>query len=227
VDVPVQLVCLDLAGTTVRDDGAVERAFLDAVAAVVPAAGPLDPEAVRATVRATMGRSKLEVLTDVYGDAVLAARANAAFESSYAALVEAGAVGPIDGAAETVEALRDAGARIAFTTGFAPATRDLLLRSLGWTGLADVALSPADTPLGRGRPFPDMVLTALLRLGIADVRAVAVAGDTTSDLVAGWRAGAGVVAGVLTGAHDRPMLASAPHTHLLASVVELPAVVLG
>jgi len=55
------------------------------------------------------------------------------------------------------------------------------------------------------------------------VRRVAVAGDTASDLLAGTRAGASVVAGVLTGAHDRDALAAAPHTHLLESIVDFPA----
>jgi phosphoglycolate phosphatase-like HAD superfamily hydrolase len=70
-----------------------------------------------------------------------------------------------------------------------------------------------------------MVLTAVLRLGATDVRNVAVVGDTTSDLLAGSRAGAGLVVGVLTGAHDSARLATAPHTHLLASVRQLPALV--
>jgi phosphoglycolate phosphatase-like HAD superfamily hydrolase len=55
---------------------------------------------------------------------------------------------------------------------------------------------------------------------------VAVAGDTTSDLVAGTAAGASVVAGVLTGAHDRAQLETAPHTHILDSIADLPAVTL-
>jgi len=66
----------------------------------------------------------------------------------------------------------------------------------------------------------------MLRLGGDDVRALAVAGDTADDLWSGHRAGAGVVAGVLSGAHDRDTLAAAPHTHLLGSVAELPALLL-
>jgi phosphoglycolate phosphatase-like HAD superfamily hydrolase len=54
-----------------------------------------------------------------------------------------------------------------------------------------------------------------------------VAGDTTNDLIAGTRAGASVVAGVLTGAHSAEELGEAPHTHLLGSVAELPALLLG
>ncbi len=72
-----------------------------------------------------------------------------------------------------------------------------------------------------------MILTAVLRLRIDDVAEVAVAGDTTSDLIAGTRAGASLVAGVLTGAHTAEELAAAPHTHLLGSIRELPQLILG
>ena len=65
-------------------------------------------------------------------------------------------------------------------------------------------------------------LAAILALEVDDVRQVAVAGDTANDLLAGTRAGASIVAGVLTGAHDRATLAAAPHTHVLDSVVDLP-----
>jgi phosphoglycolate phosphatase-like HAD superfamily hydrolase len=95
----------------------------------------------------------------------------------------------------------------------------MLLERLGWDDLVDLALSPGAGI--RGRPFPDLVLTAAMRLGAEDVRDVAVAGDTASDLLAGTRAGASIVAGVLTGAHDRAALEAAPHTHILGSVVEL------
>ena len=131
----------------------------------------------------------------------------------------------LPGAEDTFAALRAGGVRLCLTTGFSPATRDRIMAALGWEGLVDLALSPADA--GRGRPWPDMILTAVLRLRIDDVAEVAVAGDTTSDLLAGTRSGASIVAGVLTGAHSAGELATAPHTHLLHSVADLPALLLG
>ena len=81
--------------------------------------------------------------------------------------------------------------KVCLTTGFAPSTRDALLAALGWESLVDLALSPADC--GRGRPAPDMIFGAMERLGVADPGAVAVVGDTTSDLEAGTNAGARAV----------------------------------
>jgi phosphoglycolate phosphatase-like HAD superfamily hydrolase len=68
-----------------------------------------------------------------------------------------------------------------------------------------------------------MILTAVLRLRIDDVREVAVVGDTANDLLAGTRSGASLVIGVLSGAHSPVELARAPHTHIIDSVADLPA----
>jgi len=223
--VPIRLAALDMAGTTVADEGAVAEAFQSALDAVGLVAGDLmdDPGAY---IRRTMGQSKITVFTELLGgDGLRAARANDAFEAAFDGAVERGEVSALPGSEEAFAALRDGGVRICLTTGFSPATRDRILDALGWEGLVDLALSPADA--GRGRPWPDMILTAVLRLRIDDVAEVAVAGDTTSDLLAGSRAGASIVAGVLTGAHGRDELAQAPHTHLLDSIAGFPALVLG
>ena len=109
-------------------------------------------------------------------------------------------------------------------TGLSASTRDALLESIGWQDVADLTLTPGEAVGGRGCPHPDPVLSAALRLGVDDVRHIAVAGGTANDLVAGHRSGASVVAGVLTGVHDRVTLAAAPHTHLIDSIADLPAV---
>jgi phosphoglycolate phosphatase len=221
---PIRLVVFDMAGTTVADDGAVEEAFQNALDDVGLTAGQLreDP---RTYVRRTMGQSKIAVFTELLGgDRHRAEQANAAFELAFDHAVDRGEVWEIAGASEVFATLRQAGLRLCLTTGFSPTTRDRIIAALGWAGAVDLALSPDDA--GRGRPWPDMVLTAVLRLRIDDVAEVAVVGDTASDLIAGTRAGASVVAGVLSGAHSRAELARAPHTHLLDSVVDLPALLL-
>ena len=172
-------------------------------------------------VRETMGTSKIEVFRALFGDEELARDANRAFEAAYEAGLDR--VQPIPGAAETIEELRARGIRVALTTGFSARTRDLLLGALGWTDVADLVVSPSDA--GRGRPFPDMVLTAVLRLRVDAVQAVAVAGDTAADVTTGLRAGASVVAGVLSGADDRSRLLGAGATHVIDSVVTLLRVI--
>ncbi|WP_344427831.1 phosphonatase-like hydrolase [Streptomyces lavendulocolor] len=216
---PIGLVVLDMAGTTVADGGLVEEAFVTAARAL-----ETEPDArMLAHVRATMGESKISVFRHLFGDEARARRAAAAFEEAYGRLVAAGRVSPVPGAADAVARLRAQGRAVVLTTGFARVTQDAILDALGWRDLVHLTLCPADTEGGRGRPYPDMVLAALIRTGAADgVRDVAVAGDTSYDMLSGVRAGARVVAGVLTGAHGADALRRAGATHVLGSVAELP-----
>jgi len=226
LNIPIQLAVLDMAGTTVADDGLVEEAFTVAIREQGVEPGSAGYADMLGYVRRTMGESKISVFRHLCdGDEQRARAANAAFERAYADLVDAGRCQPIDGAARTIAALRSGGVKVALTTGFARSTQDRILDSLGWRDIADLTLCPAEA--GRGRPYPDLVLTAVLRLGVDDVRAVATAGDTTYDVLCGLRAGSRIVAGVLTGAHDRDALAGAGATHVLPSVNELPAVIKG
>lgn len=220
----IELVVFDMAGTTVKDDGVVEQAFQRAAERTGVAERMPWGDALQ-YVRDTMGQSKIDVFTHLSGGDVPAAEAaTAAFESAYAEIITESGVEEIPGASDAIRALKDAGVAVVLTTGFAPVTRDALLDALGWRDLVDAALSPVDA--GRGRPAPDLVLTALLRTGASSVSAVAVAGDTSSDVRSGRRAGAGFVAGVLTGAHDRATLSDAGADAVLDDVSGvLPALV--
>jgi phosphonatase-like hydrolase len=215
---PYALACLDMAGTTVRDDGAVESAFDEALTAVGVVKGTRRYDEAHAFVRETMGWSKADVFAQLL-DNREAERATVQFASAYETIVAAGEVEPIQGAHDVLVDLRTRGVRICLTTGFAPSTRDALLDALEWRAAIDLALSPAD--VGRGRPAPDLVLGAMARLGIEDPSAVAVVGDTISDLEAGAAARAGAVVGVLTGAHDEATLTAAPHTAILPDITGL------
>jgi phosphoglycolate phosphatase len=217
----IELIVLDMAGTTVVDDGVVERAFALAAERSGIATGDGFDAALQ-YVRDTMGQSKIEVfrvLAD--GDEDAAQRANAAFEGAYTELVASEGVAEIEGAADVIRELRAAGASVVLTTGFSPVTRDAIIDALGWHDLADAVLSPADA--GRGRPHPDMPLTALLRTGASAVDAMVVVGDTASDVLSGVNAGAGFVVGVLSGAHDRDALEAAGADAVIDSITELPA----
>ncbi|MCY0929758.1 phosphonatase-like hydrolase [Streptomyces sp. H27-H1] len=218
-----KLIVLDMAGTTVADGGLVERAFERAAERLGVEPGSADHTAKLQYVRDTMGESKISVFRHLFGAEDLAQRANSAFEEAYGELVQGGLIAPLPGARETIEKLRAEGRTVVLTTGFARITQDAILDALGWQGLADLTLCPADAG-GRGRPYPDMVLAAFLRTGaVADVRESVVVGDTAYDMLSGVRAGAGIVAGVLTGAHDGATLREHGATHVLASVADLPA----
>ena len=200
------VACLDMAGTTVRDDNTVMEAF---AAAISRQALPVrEFNGAMTYARKTMGRSKIEVFRHIFTDEDTAQDANAAFEKHYAGAVADGEISPMPGAVELFAACRAAGVRVCLSTGFAPVTRDAIVDALGWRSLADLFLSPADA--GRGRPWPDMPLTALLRLGGDSVASLAVVGDTPADVESGLRAGAGLVVGVLSGDSARADLEAVP-----------------
>jgi len=220
-----RLVCLDLAGTTVGDSAMVERAFAEAIATqgIVPGTGAYARAMVH--VHRSRGHPKIDVLRGIFPDNEAQAQAaNITFERSYEGAIERSGLVPLPGTVEALEKLRGVGIKIALISGFSRKTLSRVLSVLDWTDKIDLALSPEDT--GRGRPWPDMILTAVLRLGIEDVRQVAVAGDSESHMLSGRRAGASIVAGLLTGVHSRERLLAGGATHIIDSIADFPSLIL-
>src|ERR1700743_3344928 len=89
---------------------------------------------------------------------------------------------------------------------------------------ADLVLCADDAP--RGFPWPDAVLTAMLRLGAADVREVAVVSATPDGVLSGYRAGARILVGVGSGRRGAA-LREAGATHVLDNITALPELVAG
>ena len=215
---PYLLACLDMAGTTVRDDGAVEAAFAAALAAVgIEAQSERRAEARSWYARPWAGRRPTS--SPGCSSPPPPPRRRPRSRRAYETQVASGGAAEIPGALDVMRELRRRGVAVCLTTGFAPSTRNALLGALGWQGDVDLALSPAD--VGRGRPAPDMILGAMARLRVGDSAAVVVVGDTASDLEAGARADAGAIVGVLSGAHDEATLHAAPHTAIITDVTEL------
>ncbi|MFC4012987.1 HAD family hydrolase [Nonomuraea purpurea] len=224
--VPIKLVCLDLAGTTVGDIAMVERAFAEAIATqgIVPGTGAYARAMVH--VHRSRGRPKIDVFRGLFpGNEAQAQAANLTFERSYEGALERAGLVPVPGVLEVLDKLRGTGIKLALITAFSRVTLSRVLSVLGWHDKIDLAISPEDAG-GRGRPWPDMVLHAVLRLGVEDVRQVAVIGDSESDMLCGKRSGASIVAGVMTGVHSRERLLKGGATHILDSIADFPSLVL-
>jgi phosphonatase-like hydrolase len=109
---------------------------------------------------------------------------------------------------------------VALNTGFDRDITELLLQSLNWKESMVDAVVCGDQ-VREGRPAPYLIFHAMKATATTSVRQVANVGDTVLDLRAGHNAGVHWNIGVLSGAHDRQLLESAPHTHLLPSIKEL------
>jgi phosphonatase-like hydrolase len=219
----LQLLVFDMAGTTVEDGGQVPAAFAAALRECDIALRDEELANVR-------GASKREAIAELVGRHAGPAWQGRADEV-YAAFVghlerEFGSnVKPIEGAQATFDFLRSQGIKIALTTGFDRDVAGMLLDSLRWRSRADAFVCGDDVP--RGRPAPYLVFQAMAAAGVDCVHHVGTVGDTTLDLQAGYNAGVKLNIGVLSGAHDRARLSAQPHTHLLESVAELPALLRG
>ena len=213
------MVAFDVAGTVLNDDGLVIAAFKNAFEATQPELWPTHGNRWTQYAIDTMGQSKIDVFTELLGDAEKAHQANIAFEESYVSEIsEVGAV-PIVGAEEMFQFLRSEGIAVALTTGFSRSTLDTLISELGWKDLIDLSVTPGEG--GRGRPYPDMLQKAAVTLEISNPIRVIVLGDTASDMQAGVAFGAGQIVGVLTGAHKTDILHSAGATTVINSVADL------
>jgi len=216
----IELVVCDMAGTTVRDAGQVPRAFTEALAAH---GIPVTPQAINSLRGASKRLAILSLVPEGEGREARAATVYATFVQKLAE-VFSGTVEPVPGAADAIAALRRAGTQVALNTGFDRETTDLLLDALGWRqGVVDAVVCGDE--VAQGRPAPYMIFHCMEATGVSDVRRVANVGDTVLDLQAGHNAGVALNVGVLSGAHGRDQMQSAPHTHLLNSVADLPALV--
>jgi len=214
---PLQLVIFDIAGTSVRDNGFVERAFLK-----VSDRYGLKLDA--AWIKPRMGVHKLGVMREAIeasGREIDATpeELSQTFEDAIDAEVNAGAAPAMPGAAELIADLRAANTQVAFTTGFSRTTADTVLRGAGLHGDAVVASNEVE----RGRPAPDIVLEAMKRVGVSDPQGVAVVGDTPNDLGSGVSARSGLVVGIGHGTHELDELRSHEHTDLVPDIASLRA----
>jgi phosphonatase-like hydrolase len=224
----IELVALDMAGTTVDEHGDVYVALREAVEAE-------GVEVADDDLRRWMGTDKRAAIAalvvagggpDLDRDGV-----EQGYERFRTLLAERYATRPpvpIAGVPEALASLRARGIRVALTTGFAGDVAGPLLASLGWEvggGLIDAMVCSDDVPASR--PAPYLVFRAMERTGVEAVDRVLVAGDTLADLRSGTNAGARLVVGVASGALSLAELGVERHTHLLASVAELPALLDG
>jgi phosphonatase-like hydrolase len=220
----IKLVVFDIAGTIIVDRGEVLQAFSSALRKH----GVDFPEF---ELEEWKGASKREVIhhfvTRQFGEGPRHDRRVAEVYADFRRALEShyldGGVLPIPGAGQTFDWLRQQNIQIATTTGFSREVSDLILEKAGWTRLFAANVSSSDVPAGR--PAPYMIFRAMEVTGVRGVKEVVNVGDTPLDLQAGTNAGARGVVGVLTGFHARERLEREAHTHILASLAELPQVV--
>lgn len=217
----ISLVCAGLTGILASGSPAVEQAFTETLGTqgIVPGTTAYSRGMVR--MHRALGQAEIDIFRAMFpGDEARAQAGSLAFARSFDAAIDRGSVSAPPGAEEVLDQIFDAGLRLCIISGFSRPLSVRVLRSLGWYERVALLVSTDDSP--RGCPFPDPVLTAMLRLGVDSVCEAAVACGTESVVESGCRAGAGLVAGLLTGPHSEARLRGAGATHVLPGLAELP-----
>lgn len=218
----IDLVALDMAGTTIDDHGSV---YLALRRAVQETGAPV----AREDLQHWMGTDKVEAIGALMRLGRIPAEApavQAAFGRFRQLLEQFYLDTPpvaLPGVEDALATLRDRGVKIALTTGFDDAVAGPLLASLGWKVGAGELLDAVVTTshVRSGRPAPYLIHHAMELTGIDDVRRVLAAGDTIVDLQAACNAGV-IAVGVTTGALNRAELEQHPHDYVLDGVVQIP-----
>jgi phosphonatase-like hydrolase len=217
----IKLAVFDLAGTTVHDDNAVTTCLVEALAAAGVIAAFEDANALMGVPKPLAIRQLAPMLSEPAADA-----AHADFQRRMIHYYETSEdVREVTGTREAMATLKSAGVLVTVDTGFDRRTTDVLLARMPWDGVLDASITSDEVP--NGRPHPDMIVALMDRFGVRDPSEVAKIGDTPSDLKQGMAAGCRFVIGVTSGTHSEEQLRQHPHTHLVDSVRDVPALILG
>ena len=235
----IELVVLDMAGTTVTDQHEVEACFAKAARLTGIEATDEEILAVQGLAkrfvfqlfwRKQLGESHPEVERRV--------------DESYALFKEileehyhTHPVIPTEGCLALFNYLHENKIKIALTTGFYRVVTDIILEKLGWLeGLDENRVGTASTVIQasissdeveQGRPHPLMIQKAMRLLGVTDSKHVINVGDTPSDLQSGKAASVFLNLGVTNGTHTTAQLISHPHDALIGSIDEIVNVIEG
>ena len=225
----IKMVMFDMAGTTVLDNDDVNIAFQAAMQStglpvtrddINAVMGLRKPEAIRLILEKKLSdHSKItEAYVNELHDVFLKEMIN--FYKFDPRVKE------IDGTTEVFKTLRANGIKVAIDSGFSRDIIDTIIERLGWERDGLIDISVASDEVKHGRPHPDMIKVAMDKFGITDVKEVVKVGDTPADLHEGQNTGTIYNIGVLSGAYTRAELESHPHTHLLNSINEVPALLI-
>ena len=222
---PIQLAVIDMAGTTVADDGLVVNAFEAAATAVgVPASGPEREQrpAVRPRHHGPVQDQRLPRTVRQRGAAPSGPTPPSSAHTKQ--LIDEGNAAPIDGAAEAITRLRENGSGRAHHR----VQRHHPGEAAGRAGLA--VLGRPGARAGRRAcgvgPTPTSSSLRSCDCEVDGVTNVATLGDTSNDIESALRAGGAIAAGTLTGAHDEQRLRAAGATHVVGSVTAFADLIL-
>lgn len=202
----ISLVVFDMAGTTVHDEGFVNKALQNALSAsqveVTSEAIDVVMGYPKPTAIGLLLKDKQHPLAE---DDTFIQQVFMAFQQEMLDFYSNDPKVVAKKNAEKVfRTLRENGIKVALDTGFDRKIADTIIQRLGWQDLIDASVTSDE--VSNGRPHADLILEVLKRVGGVKVAQTAKVGDTVSDVQEGRAAKCGLVVAVTTGANEKSVL---------------------
>lgn len=222
----IKMIVFDMAGTTVNEDNIVYKTLRNAINTIggfqlaleevlAHGAGMEKLQAIRAILKNSLGIENQQLADTIFSFFLQELKNAYQVEEIY----------PNANAQELFEVLKKKGVLRVLNTGYDRATAEFLLTKLNWKigREIDGLVTASDVP--RNRPYPDMILDAMVKFGISDSLSVAKVGDSTIDIQEGQNAGCALSIGITTGAHTSAQLGTANPDFIIDDLLELEAII--
>jgi len=220
----IKLVIFDIAGTTVKDNHDVSKAFQAALL-------KFKYEVPLELINPLMGYEKNQAIRQMlrlheHNDAKITTELVSKIHKEFVKQMidyyhSAPGIEPLPNVEQTFTTLHEQGIKVGINTGFSRDIADTIVNRLQWIekGLIDHVIGSDEVELGR--PYPYMIQKMMLDSGIEKPKDVAKVGDTEVDVREGQNAGCRYVIGVTTGIFTREQLEPYNPTHIIDDMAQL------
>lgn len=220
----IRLVVFDIAGTTVKDDKNVSKAFQASLKkfgydVLIDLINPLMGYEKKYAIKKML---RLHESDDLKITAELVNNIHKVFVREMVAHYKFDAdVECLPNVEETFEILHKKGILVGINTGFSRDIADAIINRLGWRekGLIDHVVGSDEVELGR--PYPFMIDKMMKDSGIENSLEVVKVGDTEVDVREGQNANCLYVIGITTGIFTREELSIYHPTHIIDDLSQL------
>lgn len=214
----IELLVLDMAGTTIDEDNVVYKTLTEAVNSHSYSVS------LEKVLSSCAGMEKLEAITSLLKEIDGNEEdATVIFENFSEKLKEAYRnldVKPINGTENFLLTMKAQNKKVVLNTGYTSEIAHQLLDKLQWKeNIHFDALITADD-VSESRPSPEMINLAMKKFNIMEPEKVLKAGDSVIDIEEGKNAGCGLTIAVLSGAQNRTELEKAKPDYILNTISE-------
>jgi phosphonatase-like hydrolase len=221
---PIKLVVFDMAGTTVKDNREVTKAFYHALKKYGYEV-PLDAIDMLMGYEKTLAIRQMLQLHEPDEEQITGELIHNIHQDFVKNMIDfyssSPDIAPLPNVEETFAALKANGVQVGINTGFSRDIAQTIADRLQWEekGLIDHLVGSDEVELGRPHPF--MIQKMMLKGGIENADEVAKVGDTEVDIREGQNAGCRYNIGITTGSFTRAELEKYNPTHIIDDIAQV------